>query len=305
MNISRNINQLYYKIILISIAQKYWNFLLFSSIHKVVISISYLSICSVIHQLNVIKSRTSLWKKKVSNLDSTLRIITESCQVKHTVSKRFCLSFMPVGKTEREEANGERPAKSLDIEIGGRFPLILNKEHKVVLFPPGFQTVRNPPGVKRDPPSLSFSLVRVSPSSWSWNYSFSAPPCLLAPFRSRETNCRAVYWCCKFNFSFRPRTIVQRERGEKPQKGLRPGEGIVSLSLAIVRVTAREIRNLSRFFLLSPLFFSLALSLSLSLPLRRKGFPTSSSMHACEPRNCEIQAFALISTSLDVLLKVC
>lgn len=35
--------------------------------------------------------------------------------------------------------------------------MILNKEHKVVLFPPGFQTVRNPPGVKYDPPSLFIS----------------------------------------------------------------------------------------------------------------------------------------------------
>ncbi|KYM79508.1 39S ribosomal protein L33, mitochondrial [Atta colombica] len=58
---------------------------------------------------------------------------------------------------------GERPAKSLDIEIGGRFPLILNKEHKVVLFPPGFQTVQDPPGVKHDPPSFSLFLFISRP----------------------------------------------------------------------------------------------------------------------------------------------
>jgi len=66
-----------------------------------------------------------------------------------------------VEKTESERGErriGERPNKSLDIEIGGRFPLILNKEHKVVLFLPGFQTVQNPPGVKHDPFSLSLSL---------------------------------------------------------------------------------------------------------------------------------------------------
>ncbi|KYM94393.1 39S ribosomal protein L33, mitochondrial [Cyphomyrmex costatus] len=65
-------------------------------------------------------------------------------------SKRLYLQKRKRG----ERRIGERPAKSLDIEIGGRFPLILNKEHKVVLFPPGFQTVQNPPGVKHDPPSL-------------------------------------------------------------------------------------------------------------------------------------------------------
>ncbi|KYN12813.1 Arf-GAP with coiled-coil, ANK repeat and PH domain-containing protein 2 [Trachymyrmex cornetzi] len=78
---------------------------------------------------------------------------------------------------------GERPAKSLDIEIGGRFPLILNKEHKVVLFPPGFQTVQDPPGVKHDPPSLRSRRPMRSRFTFWQLLQTQAPSCL--PLRSR------------------------------------------------------------------------------------------------------------------------
>lgn len=205
----------------------------------------------------------------------------------------FCLSFMSVMSVERiegkrgEQRIGERPAKSLDIEIGGRFPLILNKEHKVVLFPPGFQTVQNPPGVKHDPLSLSLFLssrARLDFSSFSWcqrllslPLALSPPPlslthihiCTSFPFFARfwlrcgSSEEHRVYWCYKFNFSS-AQTIVQK-KGGKPQKGLHPGERIVSLSFAIVRVTVREIQNLPRFFP-SPSFS----------PFEEKNLPTSS-----------------------------
>ncbi|KYN39985.1 39S ribosomal protein L33, mitochondrial [Trachymyrmex septentrionalis] len=128
-------------------------------------------------------------------------------------------AFDPYSKKRKRGKRriGERPAKSLDVEIGGRFPLILNKEHKVVLFPPGFQTVQDPPGVKHDPPSLSL---------------------------------RRDY-------------ILERES---------------SLSFAIVRVTAREGRNLHHFF--PSLSFSLSLSLSLSFSLKKVLLPGYARTHA-------------------------
>lgn len=100
-------------------------------------------------------------KKKSIPIDPTWRIIIESCQIKRTVGKRFCVSFMPVardrGRRKRGEARVGETSQESRHRDWGRFPLILNKEHKVVLFPPGFQTVRNPPGVKHDPLSLSIT----------------------------------------------------------------------------------------------------------------------------------------------------
>jgi len=100
--------------------------------------------------------------------------------------------------------------------------LILNKEHKVVLFLPGFQTVQNPPGVKHDPFSLSLFLSPPShpfsrplrlfillmlETSLTTSYSLFLSPLSPFPFFThnliavRELQSRAVYWCYKFNFS--------------------------------------------------------------------------------------------------------
>lgn len=230
-------------------------------------------------------------KKKSIPIDPTWRIIIESCQIKRTVGKRFCVSFMPVardrGRRKRGEAKVGETSQESRHRDWGRFPLILNKEHKVVLFPPGFQTVRNPPGVKHDPLSLSitrplrfavlclvlgtpfspFSIPLLTPSFFSLSLFF-------IPFRLRcgsgdiphSLLMLQIQFLSLFFFLPSPPSPrigpLSRGKGEKPQKGLRPGERIVSLSFAIVRVTARESRNLSCFF--SP-SLSLLLSLSFSL----------------------------------------
>ena len=204
----------------------------------------------------------------------------------------FCLSFIRSWKDRKRKRGkwriGERPAKSLDIEIGGRFPLILNKEHKVVLFPPGFQTVQDPPGVKHDPPSLSLFLFIFCPlrlfvpflRCWrlvslliilSLSLSLSLSLFLsLSHFHSlfftqfwlrEQWQSRPVYWCYKFNFSL-AQIIVHRKGGDYIL------ERESSLSFAIVRVTAREaIKIFTTFF---HIYISLSLSLFLYLSLWRK-----------------------------------
>lgn len=139
--------------------------------------------------------------------------------------------------------------------------MILNKEHKVVLFPPGFQTVRNPPGVKRDPPSLSFSRVPAPflrpypPGPGDYSFPPFPSPCLFAspvyrsfPIAGAETTPRSLLML-QIQFLLSPADHCPEERGKNRRRGCAPEREIVSLSLAIVRVTAREIQNLSAFFL--------------------------------------------------------
>lgn len=178
---------------------------------------------------------------------------------------------MSVERTESERGErriSERPAKSLDIEIGGRFPLILNKEHKVVLFPPGFQTVQNPPGVKHDPLSLSlfllisrplilFVLLSMPKTSLATFRSppppLSPPPLLSSPFPSRSSlgfDCgtgaaKLRSFTDVTNSISRPRPLFRRKGGNRRRGYITKRELSLSLSYAIVRVT---VGNLPRFF---------------------------------------------------------
>lgn len=95
----------------------------------------------------------------------------------------------------------------------GRFPLIFNKERKVVLFPPGFQTVWNPRGVKRaSVPFPCLSLFHLPSSRRA--VSLSAPSPVLYSFLAARRATPSFYWCCQFNFSWR--TIVAGRKAASP-----------------------------------------------------------------------------------------
>lgn len=72
---------------------------------------------------------------------------------------RVTLSERARENRQRGRERGERNGRSRNRDWG-RFPLILNKERKVVLFPPGFQTVWNSRGVKHG--SILFLCFRLS-----------------------------------------------------------------------------------------------------------------------------------------------
>lgn len=148
---------------------------------------------------NVYVKSNKMWSKIVLSRAHTYHILDE------------LYAFMYVrGKEKRErekekEWERERGKGGLRNRDWGRFPLILNKERKVVLFPPGFQTVWNSRGVKYGP--ILFLCFA---------YPFSAlcsllPFSFFTPFWQRGSNFHVVYWCCQFNFSWR--IIVVRRKG--------------------------------------------------------------------------------------------
>lgn len=173
----------------------------------------------------------------------------------------------------------ERPAKSLDIEIGGiDFLWSLTRNTKLYYFHLGFKRF----GIRQAWNTIRplFLACACFASSFSWRllslsfsvFFFFCSLFLLDCDAGANSDAMTVYWCCKFNFSFPLsfflffllQIIVQKKGRKKPQKGLRSGE---ENCLSIFRDCACD-SSWDPKYLSSPLF-----SLSLSSQKKELRFP--------------------------------